>query len=96
MLILLSQNEQGISALDLQKHIFPSGSSPMKNTFQWMQRHYATIAKMSNSYETNRRETSLAHPRTLLHLSVSRKGYSRNVSCAEHYLSISCVNILLI
>jgi hypothetical protein len=24
MLILLSQNEQGISALDLQKHIFPS------------------------------------------------------------------------
>ena len=27
MLILLSQNEQGISALDLQKHIFPSGSS---------------------------------------------------------------------
>ena len=28
MLILLSQNEQGISALDLQKHIFPSGSSP--------------------------------------------------------------------
>ena len=38
MLILLSQNEQGISALDLQKHIFPSGSSPMKNTFPWMQR----------------------------------------------------------
>ena len=32
MLILLSQNEQGISALDLQKHIFPLGSSPMKNT----------------------------------------------------------------
>jgi hypothetical protein len=35
MLILLSQNEEGISALDLQKHIFPSGSSPMKNTFPW-------------------------------------------------------------
>ena len=35
MLILLSQNEQGISALDLHKHIFPSGSSPMKNTFPW-------------------------------------------------------------
>ena len=26
MLILLSQNEQGISVLDLQKHIFPSDS----------------------------------------------------------------------
>ena len=37
MLILLSQNEQGISALDLQKHIFPSGSSSMKSTFPWMQ-----------------------------------------------------------
>ena len=32
MLILLSRNEQGISALDLQKHIFPSGSSSMKST----------------------------------------------------------------
>jgi hypothetical protein len=31
MLILLSRNEQGISALDLQKHIFPSGSSSMKS-----------------------------------------------------------------
>ena len=39
MLILLSQNEQGISALDLQKHIFTSGSTPMKSTFTWMQRH---------------------------------------------------------
>jgi hypothetical protein len=29
----------GISALDLQKYIFPSGSSPMKSTFPWMQRH---------------------------------------------------------
>ena len=38
MLILLSQNEQGISALDLQKHIFPSGSSSMKSTFPWMNR----------------------------------------------------------
>jgi hypothetical protein len=38
MLILLSQSEQGISALDLQKHIFPSGSSSMKSTFPWMQR----------------------------------------------------------
>jgi hypothetical protein len=33
MLILLSQNEQGISALDLQKHIFLSGSSLVKSTF---------------------------------------------------------------
>jgi hypothetical protein len=35
MLILLSQNEQGISqsALDLQKHIFPLGCSPMKSMF---------------------------------------------------------------
>ena len=33
MLILLSQNEQGISALDLQKHIFPSGSSPMHEEY---------------------------------------------------------------
>ena len=41
MLILLSQNEQGInqSALDLQKHIFPLGCSPMKSMFPWMQRH---------------------------------------------------------
>ena len=45
MLILLSQNEQGIRALDLQKHIFTSGSSPMKNTFPWMQRHYANYYK---------------------------------------------------
>jgi hypothetical protein len=45
MLILLSQNEQGISALDLQKHIFPSGSSPMKNTFPWMQRHCVSYYK---------------------------------------------------
>jgi hypothetical protein len=35
MLILLSQ-KQGISALDLQKHIFPSDSSPMKSTFPWI------------------------------------------------------------
>jgi hypothetical protein len=46
MLILLAQNEQGIrSALDLQKHIFPSGSSPMKSTFPWMQRHYVNYYK---------------------------------------------------
>jgi hypothetical protein len=45
MLILLSQNEQGISALDLQKHIYPSGSSPIKNTFPWMQRHYVNTNK---------------------------------------------------
>jgi hypothetical protein len=48
MLILLSQNEQGISALDLQKHIFPSGSSSMKSTFPWMQRHYVNYYKGSN------------------------------------------------
>jgi hypothetical protein len=45
MLILLSQKEQGISALDLQKHIFPSGSSPMKSTFPWMQRHCVNYYK---------------------------------------------------
>jgi len=45
MLILLSQNEQGISALDLQKHIFPSGRSPMKSTFPWMQRHDVSYYK---------------------------------------------------
>ena len=46
MLILLSQNEQGISAfIDLQKHIFPSGSSPMKSTFPWMQRHDVACCK---------------------------------------------------
>jgi hypothetical protein len=38
-------NKQGISALDLQKHIFPSGSSPMKSTFPWMQRHYVNYYK---------------------------------------------------
>jgi hypothetical protein len=45
MLILLSQNEQGISALDLHKHIFPSGSSLMKTTFPWMQRHDVSYYK---------------------------------------------------
>ena len=65
MLILLSQNEQGISALDLQKHIFPSGSSSMKSTFPWMQRHYVNYYKGEQLYETNRRETALTHPRWL-------------------------------
>ena len=64
MLILLSQNEQGISALDLQKHIFPSGSSSMKSTFPWMQRHYVNYYKGEQLYETNRRETALTHPCT--------------------------------
>ena len=64
MLILLSQNEQGISALDLQKHIFPSGSSSMKSTFPWMQRHYVNYYKGEQLYETNRRETALTHPRS--------------------------------
>ena len=63
MLILLSQNEQGISALDLQKHIFPSGSSSMKSTFPWMQRHCVNYYKEEQLYETNRRETALTHPR---------------------------------
>ena len=45
MLILLSQNEQGISALDLQKHIFPSRSSLMKSTYPWMQRHFVNYYK---------------------------------------------------
>ena len=63
MLILLSQNEQGISALYLQKHIFPSGSSSMKSTFPWMQRHYVNYYKGEQLYETNRRETALTHPR---------------------------------
>ena len=53
MLILLSQNEQGISALDLQKHIFPSGSSSMKTRFPWMQRHYVNYYKGEQLYETN-------------------------------------------
>ena len=68
MLILLSQNEQGISALDLQKHIFPSGSSSMKSTFPWMQRHYVNYYKGEQLYETNRRETALTHPRRLVEL----------------------------
>jgi hypothetical protein len=63
MLILLSQNEQGISALDLQKHIFPSGSSSMKSTFPWMQCHYVNYYKGEQLYETNRRETALTHLR---------------------------------
>jgi hypothetical protein len=46
MLILLSQNEPGISAfIDLQKHMFPSGSSPMKSTFPWLQRQDVTYYK---------------------------------------------------
>ena len=68
MLILLSQSEQGISALDLQKHIFPSGSSSMKSTFPWMQRHYVNYYKGEQLYETNRRETALTHPRTVLYI----------------------------
>ena len=63
MLILLSQNEQGIN---LQKHIFPSGSSSMKSTFPWMQRHYVNYYKGEKLYETNRRETALTHPRSWL------------------------------
>jgi hypothetical protein len=63
MLILLSRNEQGISALDLQKHIFPSGSSSMKSTFLWMQRHYVNYYKGEQRYKTNRGETALTHPR---------------------------------
>lgn len=66
MLILLSQNEQGISALDLQKHIFPSGSSSMKSTFPWMQRHYVNYYKGEQLYETNRRETALTHRRSVI------------------------------
>ena len=65
MLILLSQKEQGISALYLQKLIFPSGSSSMKSTFPWMQRHYVNYYKGEQLYETNRRETALSHPRDL-------------------------------
>ena len=49
MLILLSQNEQGICALDLQKHIFPSGSSSMKSTCPWMQRHYVNYYCMKQT-----------------------------------------------
>ena len=64
MLIFLSQNEQGISALDLQKHIFHSGSSSMKSTFPWMQRHHVRYYKGEQLYETNRRDTALTHPRT--------------------------------
>ena len=63
MLILMSQNEQGISALDLQKHIFPSGSSSMKSAFPLIQRHYVNYYKGEQLYETNRRETALTHPR---------------------------------
>ena len=58
MLILLSQNEQGISVLDLQKLIFPSGSSSMKSTFPWMQLHYVNYYIGEQLYETNRRETA--------------------------------------
>ena len=73
MLILLSQNEQGISALDLQKHIFPSGSSSMKSTFPWMQRHYVSYYKGEQMYETNRRETALTHPRILVKKIIKRR-----------------------
>ena len=63
MLILLSKNEQGIIALDLQKHISPSGSSSMKSTFPWMQRHYVNYYNREQLYETNRRDIALTHPR---------------------------------
>jgi hypothetical protein len=43
--------------------IFPSGSSSMKSTFPWMQRHYVNYYKGEQLYETNRRETTVAHPR---------------------------------
>jgi hypothetical protein len=71
MLILLSQNEQGISALDLQKHIFPSGSSSMKSTFPWMQRHYVNYYKGEHLYETNRREEKCVSA-DLMHLFLVR------------------------
>jgi hypothetical protein len=34
-----------------------------KSTFPWMQRHYVNYYKGEQLYETNRRETTLAHPR---------------------------------
>ena len=76
MLILLSRNEQGISALDLQKHIFPSGSSSMKSTFPWMQRHYVNYYKGEQMYETYRRETALAHRRILGYSCISISAYT--------------------
>ena len=88
MLILLSQNEQGISALDLQKHIFPSGSSSMKSTFPWMQRHYVNYYKGEQLYETNRRETALTHPCTLGYLR-NRTFYIPERKYAYKYASIT-------
>jgi hypothetical protein len=76
MLILLSQNEQGISALDLQKHIFPSGSSSMKSTFPWMQRHYVNYYKGEQLYETNRRETALTHPRGIIQVHLNYRVFN--------------------
>jgi hypothetical protein len=54
MLILLSQNEQGIRALDLQKHIFTSGSSPMKSTLGLLVDKYEndTHAHVYHQYDT--------------------------------------------
>ena len=94
MLILLSRNEQGISALDLQKHIFPSGSSSMKSTFPWMQRHYVHYCKGEQLYETNRRETALTHPRrdsnsTVLHNLLSKCMFSIVIYGFKY---ISCPN----
>jgi hypothetical protein len=40
-----SKTVQGISALDLQKHMFPSDNSPMNSTFPWMQRHDVSYFK---------------------------------------------------
>ena len=84
MLILLSRNEQGISALDLQKHIFPSGRSSMKSTFPWMQRHYVNYYKGEQLYETNRREIALTHPR--MHFVLLRKNVTMYYMFFEHVL----------
>ena len=104
MLILLSQNEQGISALDLQKHIFPSGSSSMKSTFPWMQRHYVNYYKGEQLYETNRRETALTHPRSLVNECINmkiiktRKDYRENwkFSLLKDHFFHSSLDILLL
>ena len=66
MLILLSENEQGISALYLHTHIFLSGSLLMKRTFPWMQRHDVNYYKGGGggiSSEEKRREKAFTHPR---------------------------------
>ena len=93
MWILLSQNEQGIRAfIDLQKHIYPSGSSPMQSTFPWMQRHDVTYYKEEQLVWKKPTWNSLNIP--VLLVSENVKDLLRSVIYIYIYLDCPVLNAL--